>query len=272
MKIRLPINGHHYHAVVSGAGSPILLLHGFSGDVSAWQNLRPALEKSHRVIALDMLGHGNSDSPASVECYRMEQAAVDIMALLDQLVTGKIHLLGYSMGGRLALYLAWRYADRFHSLILESASPGLHSQQARAERMRRDHQLADQIEAKGIEWFVDFWEGLPLWDSQDALVKAAQRRQRLGNDPLGLANSLRGMGSGAQPSLWEELPALNLPAQLIVGQLDRKFLRINREMTAAIPRAAMKVVPNAGHRVHLENPRALNETVLSFLRGQSQAT
>ena len=267
MKIRLPINGHHYHAVVSGAGSPILLLHGFTGNVSAWQNLRSMLEPSHQVIALDILGHGGSDSPASASCYRMERTAADIMALLDQLTAGKIHLLGYSMGGRLALYLAWRYADRFHSLILEGASPGLHSQQARAERMRRDHHLADQIEARGIEWFVDFWENLPLWDSQDALVKAAQRRQRLGNDPLGLANSLRGLGNGAQPSLWEELPRLNLPTQLIVGQLDRKFLRINREMAAAMPQAALKVVPNAGHRVHLENPRALNETVLSFLRG-----
>ena len=102
------ITGHHYHAVVSGAGSPILLLHGFTGDVSAWQNLRSMLEPSHQVIALDMLGHGGSDSPASVECYRMERTAADIMALLDQLAAGKIHLLGYSMGGRLALYLAWR--------------------------------------------------------------------------------------------------------------------------------------------------------------------
>lgn len=103
--------------------------------------------------------------------------------------------------------------------------------------MRRDHHLADQIEAKGIEY------------------------------PLGLANSLRGMGSGAQPSLWEELPRLKLPTQLIAGQLDRKFVRINREMAAAMPPAAMKAVPNAGHRVHLENPTAWHATVLSFLRG-----
>ena len=268
MKIRMPINGHHYHAVVSGAGSPILLLHGFGGDVSAWQNLRSMLEPSHQVIALDILGHGKSDKPASASCYRMEQVAADVIALLDRLATGKIHLLGYSMGGRLALYLACRYADRFHSLILESASPGLRGQQARAERVCRDHQLADQIEAKGIEWFVDFWENLPLWDSQDALVKASQRRQRLNNHPLGLANSLRGMGSGTQPSLWEELPRLDLPTQLIVGGLDRKFLRINRKMADAMPRAAMKVVPNAGHRVHLENPTGFYDAVMSFLRGQ----
>ena len=268
MKIRLPINGHHYHAVVSGAGSPILLLHGFTGDVSAWQNLRSMLEPSHRVIALDILGHGKSTKPSSASSYRIERVAADVIALLDQLAAGKIHLLGYSMGGRLALYLALRYADRFHSLILESASPGLRGQQARAERIRRDHQLADQIEAKGIEWFVDFWENLPLWDSQDALVKASQRRQRLNNHPLGLANSLRGMGSGAQPSLWEELPRLNLPTQLIVGELDRKFLRINREMAAAMPQAAMKVVPHAGHRVHLENPPRFHEAVMSFLHGQ----
>lgn len=272
MQTRLPINGHHYHAVISGAGSSILLLHGFTGDASAWQNLRLMLEPSHQVIALDILGHGKSDKPASASSYRMERVAADVIALLDRLATGKIHLLGYSMGGRLALYLAWRYADRFHSLILESVSPGLRGQQARAERVCRDHQLADQIEAKGIEWFVDFWEGLPLWDTQRALpaaVLSAQRRQRLGNDPLGLANSLRGMGNGAQPSLWEELPRLNLPTQLIVGELDRKFLRINREMADAMPRAAMKVVPNVGHRVHLENPTGFHETVMSFLRGQS---
>lgn len=271
MKIRLPINGHHYHTIVSGAGSPILLLHGFTGDVSAWQNLRPSLEKSHRVIALDILGHGKSDKPSSASCYRMEQVAADIIAWLDRLTTGKIHLLGYSMGGRLALYLALRYADRFHSLILESASPGLRGQQARAERVCRDHQLADQIEAKGIEWFVDFWENLPLWDSQRTLpaaVLASQRQKRLDNHPLGLAHSLRGMGSGAQPSLWEELPRLNLPTQLIVGELDHKFLRINREMMTAMPQAAMKVVPKAGHRVHLENPPRFHEAVMSFLRGQ----
>ena len=99
-------------------------------------------------------------------------------------------------------------------------------------------------------------------------MKAAQRRQRLDNHPLGLANSLRGMGSGAQPSLWEELPRLNLPTQLIVGELDRKFLRINREMAAAMPQAALKVIPNAGHRVHLENPPRFHEAVMSFLRDQ----
>ena len=269
MKTRLPINGHHYHTIVSGAGSPILLLHGFGGDVSAWRNLRSMLEPSHRVIALDILGHGKSAKPVGASCYRMERVAADIIALLDRLADGKIHLLGYSMGGRLALYLAYRYADRFHSLILESASPGLRGQQARAERVGRDHQLADQIEAKGIEWFVDFWENLPLWDSQDALVKASQRRQRLNNHPLGLANSLRGMGGGAQPSLWEELPRLNLPTQLIVGEFDHKFLRINRQMTAAMPRAAMKIIPHAGHRAHLENPMGFYEAVMSFLRGQS---
>ena len=135
MKIRLLINGHHYHAIVSGAGSPILLLHGFTGDVSAWQNLRPAMEKSHRVIALDILGHGKSAKPPSASSYRIERVAADVIAWLDRLSVGKIHLLGYSMGGRLALYLALRYADRFHSLILESASPGLHSQQARARNV-----------------------------------------------------------------------------------------------------------------------------------------
>jgi len=264
------IKGHHYHTVVSGAGSPILLLHGFTGDSRGWQSLRQALEPGHRVIAMDILGHGDSDKPASASCYRMERVGADIIALLDRLTAEKLHLLGYSMGGRLALYLALRFAPRFHSLILESASPGLRGEQEREERAQSDNQLADKIEAKGIEWFVDFWESLPLWDSQGVLplaVLVAQRQRRLGNEPLGLANSLRGMGIGAQPSLWEQLPLLNLPTQLIVGERDRKFLRINREMAELIPQAAMKVIPNVGHRVHLENPSLFRQAVISFIRG-----
>ena len=270
MKTRLLINGRHYHTVVSGASLPVLLLHGFGGDVHAWRNLRAVLEPCHQVIALDILGHGGSDKPASAVCYRMENVADDIIALLDKLEVGRLHLLGYSMGGRLALYLALRLGSRrFRSLILASASPGLYSQQERDERICRDHHLADQIEANGIAWFVDFWEGLPLWNTPTALpvdVLAAQRRQRLGNHPVGLANSLRGMGSGAQPSLWDELLSLKMPVQLIVGEHDRKFLRINREMAALIPQATMQIIPDAGHRVHLDNPPLFQQAVISFLR------
>ena len=200
----------------------------------------------------------------------MDAIAADIVDLLDQLALKRAHLLGYSMGGRLALYMALRYPARFRSLILESASPGLADATERAERRRRDQALADAIEAQGIQWFVEHWESLPLWASQAHLppeILQAQRQQRLSNHPLGLANSLRGQGTGAQPNLWPQLPALQLPTLLLVGAADAKFLGINQAMAARLPRAQLQLIPAAGHNTHLENPPAFSRAVRSFLAG-----
>lgn len=264
----LTINGRNYHVEVSGNGIPILLLHGFTGDTTTWQSIREALEISHTVIAVDILGHGKSDKPNDVNLYRMESVACDLIKLLGTLAVGKVHLLGYSMGGRLALYLAHRFPDKFHSLILESASPGLATEVERQERRARDDYLADEIVENGIDWFVDFWENLSLWESQKSLpddVLEQQRQQRLRNDPIGLANSLRGMGTGVQPNLWDVLSELSVPTQLIVGEYDRKFVRINAEVVENMPNAEMAIIKGAGHTVHLENPRAFIGQVQEFL-------
>jgi 2-succinyl-6-hydroxy-2,4-cyclohexadiene-1-carboxylate synthase len=263
------VNGQHYHVEVTGQGAPLVLLHGFTGDTSIWHAVRQYFARSHQVIAIDILGHGQSDKPYDVSAYHMARVADDICAILDALAVGRAHLLGYSMGGRLALYLATQFSDYFCSLILESASPGLVTQEERDDRRDRDHALADKIEANGILWFVDFWEKLSLWDSQKQLSDAilqTQREQRLRNSPHGLANSLRGMGTGVQPSLWASLAHLSLPTQLIVGEHDTKFLRINQQMLEMIPQARMTPIPNAGHTVHLENFDAFVACVASFLK------
>ena len=164
------------------------------------------------------------------------------------------------MGGRLALYLALRYPGRLRSLILESASPGLADDTERTQRHRRDQALAHRIQAEGIGWFVDYWERLPLWASQAKLsaeILAAQRQQRLGNSALGLANSLRGLGTGAQPNLWPHLPALQLPALLLAGTADDKFRGVNQAMAARLPDARLRLIPSAGHNTHLENAARL---------------
>ncbi len=265
---RLTVDGMNYHVEVTGSGIPLVLLHGFTGDTTIWNNMRRHFESKYRVVAIDILGHGQTDKPDDVSMYRMESVAYDILKLIDALSAGKVHLLGYSMGGRLALYLATHFPDRFHSLILESASPGLEAQPERDERRERDNRLADKIEASGIEWFVGFWETLSLWESQKSLpddVLAEQREQRLRNDPIGLANSLRGMGTGVQPNLWDNLSGLRLPTQLIVGEYDHKFIRINREIAKHIPNVAMTTIEHAGHTVHLENLPAFVQSVDSFL-------
>ena len=260
----------HYHASKSGSQSapPLLLLHGFTGSGQSWAELIPRFSKDFLVLTVDILGHGRSASPPDPDRYTMAHVAADLIALLDAWQIERMALLGYSMGGRLALYLACYYPHRFSHLILESSSPGLATAAERAARRQSDEALADWIEANGIEAFVNRWEALPLWISQQQLsdeVRQQRRQQRVQNNPVGLANSLRGMGTGAQPSLWPMLPKLTLPTLLITGELDDKFVAINQKMESELPNGRLHTIPHAGHTVHLEQPSLFETAVISFL-------
>lgn len=234
----------------------ICLLHGFSGAGLNWSTVAELLS-SPIVIAPDLIGHGGTDSPADPARYRMEASAADLYTLWGQLELPPLRLVGYSMGGRLALYTALTYPDMVTRLTLESASPGIASEIERAERRAADELLADRIEANGIEWFATMWEQLPLFRHQSEQVREVLRAVRLSQSSKGLAHGLRGMGTGAQPSLWERLPELSMPVDLIVGALDAKFVSINRQMAARIPTCHLQVVDAAGHSVHQEQPHTM---------------
>lgn len=265
MESTLTIRGCRYFVSAQGNGRPLLLLHGFTGSSQNWQELIPTLSSRFQIIAVDLLGHGRTDSPPDPARYQMAEAASDLITILDELGVTQAHLLGYSMGGRLGLYTAVHHPNRINRLILESASPGLAAAVERRERRQRDNALADKIERAGIESFVNFWEQLPLWSSQkqlDTAVRQKLHEQRLQNHPTGLANSLRGMGTGIQPSLWQQLGNLKMPVHLIAGELDDKFVAINRRMAAQIPAARLDIVPGAGHTVHLERPSLFSQILL----------
>ena len=222
----------------------------------------------HRVLTVDLLGHGHTESPGHPPRYAIEHAARDLTELLDQLVDHPVYLLGYSMGGRLALYLGLHYPDRIRSLILESASPGLESASERLERQVHDDELAEQIERDGIEVFIQYWENIPLFETQKRLLEHQRQtlhQQRLHNNAPGLANSLRGMGTGVQPALWDQLGQLKRPVLLMTGAEDRKFTAINQRMAQLTPQAELVTISEAGHTVHLEAPQAFDQAVLRFL-------
>lgn len=267
------ISGLRYHYTQNGTGEPLALLHGFTGSAVSWQNAIATLSTRFRVIAVDLPGHGLTDSPADVRRYEMPAVAGDLIELLESLNATPAHWLGYSMGGRLALYLAIHHPKAVRSLILESASPGLANPEERVARQKQDTVLANHIEQDGIPAFVAHWEHLPLFSSLDRLPPGAQaelREQRLTNSPLGLANSLRGMGTGIQPPLWDRLEMLGLPVLQIVGRLDDKFVTINRAMTEKFPDAQLAVVSYAGHIIHLEQPKEFFRLVCRFLDGESE--
>lgn len=262
-----------YHVSTKGSGKSLVLLHGFTGSSISWARHTAVLSSHFRIITIDLPGHGHTDSPSDPAGYHMEQTSADIINLLAELGVTQTALLGYSMGGRLALYIALHYPQLVQALILESASPGLATAVEQTERQQRDNALADRIERDGIASFVNFWEQLPLWESQQRLpqeTRLALRRQRLQNNPIGLANSLRGMGTGAQPSLWPRLNELQIPVLLLAGAWDEKFVYINQQMAAHMPTARLKIVADAGHTIHWERPSLFNDLLIQFLNPSSR--
>lgn len=270
MHFALTLNQERYQLISEGTSrSTLLMLHGFTGTGGTWAAAAPALADDHALLLPDLLGHGATAAPPQPNRYSMSAAAGDLRAMLDALRLPRVHLLGYSMGGRLALYFATQQPQRVATLTLVSASPGLEDAAQRAERRAHDEALADRIERDGVTAFVTDWEALPLWDTQartmDADARAALRAERLSQRPQGLANSLRGMGTGVQPSLWQDLPALALPTLLLVGEHDARFRAINERMHAALPDSRLHVLPGVGHALHLEAPDAFAQVVRDFL-------
>lgn len=251
----------------AGSGPPLVLLHGFTGSARAWGPLREALAARFTVFAVDVVGHGESDKPRDPARYAMERAARDTADAVARLGAARASWLGYSMGGRLALFAAARTPRAVERLTLIGASPGIADEAGREARRAADAALADRIEREGVPAFVDAWEALPLFASQARLpaeTRRAIRRGRLANDAAGLANSLRGMGAGAQPPLQGELGGVRAPALLLAGAEDARFAAIAEDMAAAMPRARAERVPGAGHAAHLENAAYCARIITAF--------
>ncbi len=246
----------------------LVLLHGFTGSAAGWGQLMDILaDYGLRIIAIDLPGHGQSDAPDDTKRYSIEYCQKDILAALQTLGVhkGQAIILGYSMGGRIALYTA--LSGYFRALILESASPGLEDPAEREERRTSDEALAASIEREGVPAFIERWERLPLFASQRTLpfeCREALHRQRLQNNAIGLAQSLRGVGTGVQPSLYARLPTLHIPVLLIAGELDTKFTTIAKHMAQALPQSQLHIIPAAGHTVHLEQPQLFTSLVGDF--------
>lgn len=235
--------------------SAILLLHGFMGSAPDWNQISESLSEDFYCIAPDLPGHGESTGLPD-DSYTIEGTARAAVELMEGLGVPQAAIAGYSMGGRLALYLALRYPERCACLFLESASPGIEDERERASRREADEELAQRLEAGDFDEFLRDWYAQPLFASLARHEGMVGRliESRKDNDPSELAKSLRGMGTGSQPSLWEELFGLQVPTLAVAGELDGKFVGISRGMSEASPKVSAEAVPGAGHNVHLESP------------------
>ena len=218
-------------------------------------------------LAVDLPGHGGT-KVASDRNYQMPQVALALVELLKQLEIDRCILVGYSMGGRIALYLASYFPQYFSGVVLESASPGLSTLVERESRISRDTQLARRLISSNLADFLQDWYLNALFDSfrqHPSYPEAIARR--LNNDPYKLAKSLIQMGLGRQPDLTMKLARIKLPLLLVVGELDRKFVKIGRKMSTLCPPATLCIVEHSGHNVHLEHPVEFSRLLLQFIDG-----
>lgn len=268
MKINLDTT--QYHFTVSGSGQPIwVLLHGFMGTGADFADIAPELPGT--VLCPDLLGHGETLSEPKTP-FTMAQQIKDLFEIYLTYFAGenpqKMNLVGYSMGGRVAIAFAAAYPELVQHLYLESTCPGLADPEQKAARQAADAQRAGVLKQAGLETFVAHWAQLALFATQQKLPKSVQakiKQQRLSQRPADLAKSLMQMGTGAQSSEWANLPKFNMPTTLINGGVDVKFTTISSEMMALLPQATQETLPNIGHNVHLEAPAAY----LAILKGSS---
>ncbi|WP_059283349.1 2-succinyl-6-hydroxy-2,4-cyclohexadiene-1-carboxylate synthase [Bacillus coahuilensis] len=262
--MKIKCRGIHYNVEVVGVGEPLVCLHGFTGDNSTWDAILPYLSPTMQVIKVDLIGHGKTDVPESPQRYSMIEVLQDIKIILDHLELATVNILGYSMGGRVALAFALNYPQSVKTLLLESASPGLETWEERRNRQRQDDALAQKILNEGIVSFINFWETLSLFSGLQNLSrieKGKLREQRLRNNPIGLANSLKAMGTGVQESYWERLSELINNVELIVGEQDKKFVMIANKMKQRLPRCVIHSVSDASHTIHVEQPEKFGTIV-----------
>lgn len=254
-----------YSMVGNEDGEPLVLLHGFTGTKETWQQFIKQAGATYHIVTIDLPGHGRT---VAKERVTMEQFVDDLHELTRYIRLYTFHLLGYSLGGRSALSYALRYPKTIQSLILESSSPGLRTEEERDERIAADKKLAEMIVNKGLQYFVAYWEDIPLFATQkrlDEATKKAIRHERLSQSEAGLAQSLLGMGTGAQPSWWEDVKAITFPLLLIVGALDEKFIDINEKIAEKVQTSKLHVVADAGHAVHIEKNAEFAQVVLDYI-------
>ncbi len=251
-------------------GSPqnptLVFLHGFLGSRASWRPIAERLSHAYFCLLPDLPGHGENlwalDAPLNFEILNDW-----LFRLLDDFSAPKIHLAGYSLGGRAALNFACRYPQRILTLTLESSSPGLPGPAERALRLEQDSARAGAILREGLPAFLENWYAMPLFASlqnRPALL-AALKKSAAQNDPRQMAKIIHDLSPGLQTPLWQELPGLTFPVLLLAGQKDEKYARLAPQMAARLPGATLKIIAGAGHNLHAEKPQAVLKALKNAL-------
>ena len=234
-------------------------LHGFSQHGSSWHELAALVPGGYRWLTPD------------VHAATLPEAEAELLELWEREGVQRSHLIGYSQGGRIALWVACNHPERLLSLTTIGAHAGFDGD-ARARRREEDGALADRIEHEGIDWFAAHWAALPMFaglarrSAAFLLQLDAARRQ---NDPAQLAAQLRGMGAGATQPFWDLLGRISVRTLLVAGGDDTRYVAFAGRLCFAIRDAEVAVISGAGHAAHLERPAAVAGVLATHLAASS---
>lgn len=268
----IKVRGIAYHFEIhqeDPALPTLVLLHGFMGSGKMFEHLIKDLKNYCNPVTIDLLGHGLSEGAELHYRFSTKEQVSDLSKLISEQLHVPLLLYGYSMGGRLALQLAVHHPDLFKGLILESATFGLESETERQARQALDARRADAITGN-FEGFIAEWQQKPLFRSGNiapSLMKNMMHIQKNQN-AFWLSNSLLGFGTGTMPCVKKRLSEILIPVQLIAGKNDSKFLHINNQMEKELTDGSLIIVEDAGHRIHLEQPKKLNRILKTFIQNQ----
>lgn len=238
---------------------PLVLLHGFLGSSESYAEVTARLPGVHPTLSPRLFGHSGRPEPPGEHDFDSEVNRL-LAVIRTHFDNQKVHIVGYSLGGRLALALLVKAPDRFQSATLISTRRGLDDAALRAERLKQDRNWATLLETRSLAEFLDEWEAAPLFASQRELaptVLARLRQQRLGHDRQALARAITALSLGSMPSFADDLAHVHCPVVLMVGERDPKFRALAADLAARIPDSRTIVVSGAGHNLPLERPAAV---------------
>jgi len=254
----------------TGSGAPIIFVHEFAGDLRSWEQQVRHFAKWYRCVTFNARGYPPSSVPADVSAYSQDIAVSDILTVMDHAGIDKAHVVGLSMGGFAALHMGIQHSERVRSLCVAGAGYG--AEPDRQELFRHESELtANFLLEQGAQAFAEKYAIGPTrlpFKNADPRGFAQFKSQLAEHSALGSANTQLGVQRN-RPSLYtlkEVLHTLTVPTLIMTGDDDTPCLAPALMLKAAIPTAALSVIPNCGHTINLEAAQEFNHILGDFLR------
>lgn len=261
---KVRVNDIEMFCVEAGAGAPLVLIMGFTGDHLAWGFQVPAFAQAHRVVAFDNRGAGQTDAPDAP--YTIRQMADDTVGLMDALGIDRAHVLGVSMGGMIAQEVALNHPDRVLTLQLHCTLARSDAYVQALSASWRD--IRTSLSREGALRAFGPWLFAPAtYAERPEFVEALLQTALQNPHPQTLTGFLRQGEAITGHDTLDRLGGIRCPTLVSVGEEDILVPpRFSRELASRIPGAELRTIEGAGHAYFWERPDEFNAMCLDFLR------